>query len=39
MLADHPEVYARLRQEVSDILGPNGKVGTDNLKEDRKSVV
>ena len=33
MLADHPEVYARLRQEVSDILGLNGKVGTDNLKD------
>ena len=33
MLADHPEVYARLRQEVLDTLGPNGKVGPENLKD------
>ena len=33
MLADHPGVYARLRREVLDTLGPNGKVGPDNLRD------
>jgi len=33
MLAQHPEVYARLRREVLDTLGSNGKVGPDNLRD------
>ena len=33
MLAEHPEVLARLRKEVLDTLGPTGKVSPDNLKE------
>ena len=33
MLAEHPEVLARLRKEVLDTIGPTGKVGPDNLKE------
>ena len=33
MLAEHPEVYARLRREAVDTLGPNGKVGPDNLRD------
>ena len=33
MLAEHPDVLARLRKEVLEILGPNGKVGPENLKE------
>ena len=33
MLAEHPEVYARLRREVLNTLGLNGKVGPDNLRD------
>ena len=33
MLADHPEVYARLRREVLDTLGPYEKIGPDNLRD------
>jgi len=33
MLAEHPDIYARLRREVLDTLGSNGKVGPDNLKD------
>jgi len=33
MLADHPEVFARLRNEVLETLGPNGKVNPQNLRE------
>jgi len=33
MLADHPDVFARLRNEVLEILGPNGKVNPENLRE------
>ena len=33
MLADHPDVLARLRKEVLDVLGPNGKVNGENLRE------
>ena len=33
MLADHPDVFARLRNEVLEILGPNGKVNPQNLRE------
>ena len=33
MLAEHPKVYERLRQEVLDTLGPNGKVGPDELRD------
>jgi len=33
MLADHPDVFARLRNEVLEKLGPNGKVGPENLRE------
>ena len=33
MLADHPDVFARLRSEVLKILGPHGKVNPDNLKQ------
>ena len=33
MLADHPNVFARLRAEVLQILGPNGKVCPENLRE------
>ena len=33
MLADHPEIYARLRREVLDTLGTNGKVSPDNLRD------
>lgn len=35
MLADHPDVFARLRKEVLETLGPNGKVGPENLREMR----
>lgn len=35
MLADHPGVFARLRKEVLETLGPNGKVGPENLREMR----
>jgi len=35
MLAEHPEVLARLRKEVLDTIGPTGKVNPDNLKEMR----
>ena len=33
MLAEHPEVYARLRREVLNTLGLDGKVGPDNLRD------
>ena len=33
MLADHPDVFARLRSEVLETLGPHGKVNPDNLKQ------
>ena len=33
MLADHPDVFARLRSEVLETLGPHGKVNSDNLKQ------
>ena len=33
MLADHPNVLTRLRKEVLDTLGPNGKVDRENLRE------
>ncbi|KAF9647903.1 cytochrome P450 [Thelephora ganbajun] len=33
MLAKHPEIYARLRREVLDTLGPDGKVDPDNLRD------
>jgi cytochrome P450 len=33
MLADHPDVFARLRNEVLETLGPNGKVSPQNLRE------
>lgn len=33
MLADHPNVFARLRREVLDTLGPNGKVNRESLRE------
>jgi hypothetical protein len=33
MLADHPHVLARLREEVSNTLGPNGKVNHENVRE------
>ena len=33
MLADHPDVFARLRAEVLQVLGPNGKVCPENLRE------
>jgi len=33
MLAEHPNVFARLRNEVLEILGPTGKVSPQNLRE------
>ena len=33
MLADHPAVFARLRSEVLETLGPHGKINPDNLKQ------
>ena len=33
MLAEHPDVLARLRNEVLETVGPNGKVGPESLKE------
>ena len=33
MLADNPHVFARLRNEVLETLGPNGKVNPENLRE------
>ena len=33
MLAENPDVFARLRTEVLETLGPNGKVNPQNLKE------
>ena len=35
MFAEHPEVYGRLRQEVLDTLGPDGKVSPDSLRDMR----
>ena len=32
MFAEHPEVYARLRREVLDTLGSDGKVDPDSLR-------
>jgi len=33
MLADHPDVFARLRNEALETLGPKGKVSPENLRE------
>lgn len=33
MFAEHPEVYARVRREVLDNLGSDGKVSPDNLRD------
>jgi len=33
MLAEHPGVFARLRSEVLETLGPNGKVGLQNVRD------
>ena len=33
MLADHPDVFARLSNEVLGTLGPNGKVSPETLRE------
>lgn len=33
MLAENPGIYARLRQEVLDALGSDGKVGPDDLRD------
>ena len=33
MLSEHPEVYARLRREVLEVLGSDRKVGPDNLRD------
>ncbi|KAF9643946.1 cytochrome P450 [Thelephora ganbajun] len=33
MLAEHPDFLARLRKDVLDTLGPNGKVNPENLRE------
>ena len=33
MFAEHPDVLARLRREVLESVGPNGKVGPENLRE------
>lgn len=33
MLAEHPDVLARLRREVLETLGSNGKVSPENLRE------
>jgi len=33
MLAEHPDVFPRLRNEVLETLGPNGKVSPQNLRE------
>ena len=33
MLADHPDIFSRLRSEVLETLGPHGKVNPDNLKQ------
>ena len=33
MLADHPDVFVRLRNEVLGTLGSNGKVNSENLRE------
>jgi len=33
MLAEHPDVFTRLRNEVLETLGPNGKVNPENLRE------
>ena len=35
MLAEHPEVYARLRREVLATLGSDGKVDPDGLRDMR----
>ena len=35
MLAEHPNVLVRLRGEVMETVGPNGKVSSENLKEMR----
>jgi len=33
MLAQHPELYARLREEVLDTIGVDGKINPDSVKE------
>ena len=33
MLAEHPEVYARLRREVFDTVGSYGEICPDNLRD------
>ena len=33
MLTEHPDVLARLRNEVLETVGPNGKIGPESLKE------
>ena len=33
MLAEHPGVYARLRREVLDTVGSDGKICPDNLRD------
>ena len=33
MLAEHPDVLARLRNEVLETVGPNGKASPESLRE------
>lgn len=33
MLAEHPHVLARLREEVLETIGPNGKVSPKDLRK------
>ena len=33
MLAEHPDVLVRLRREVGETVGLNGKVGQENIRE------
>jgi len=33
MLAEHPSVLVRLRREVTETVGPNGKVGPESIRE------
>ena len=32
MLADHPDILARLRKEILDALGPNGRINHENVR-------
>ena len=32
MLADHPDIFARLRKEILDALGPDGRVNHENVR-------